>query len=247
MAEYSLADLSRSGIYQIVNTINGKRYVGSAQVFRKRWNVHRAALNKGMHHSPHLQGAWSKHGPTAFAFEIIEFCDPSDLICREQMALDHLQPAYNVCRVAGSTLGRRHTPEARAKIASKASQRQFPAMTLEHRAALSAALVGKKKSAAHAEALQRGRLAHVASEDQRKRVSDSLKKSYAEGLRSRVKTEAHKQKIGMAYAKLTDEQVREIRRLKKDGSTCKALAEQFSSNAGTICEIANGKRYRWVI
>ena len=75
MAEASLAERERSGIYAIVNTVNGKRYVGSAKRFRTRWNAHRAALNKGLHHSRHLQSAWNKYGAEAFVFTIIEFCE----------------------------------------------------------------------------------------------------------------------------------------------------------------------------
>ncbi len=37
MAEAILADLESSGIYQIRNLVNGKRYIGSAKCFRVRW------------------------------------------------------------------------------------------------------------------------------------------------------------------------------------------------------------------
>lgn len=49
-----------SGIYEIVNTINGKRYVGSAVSLKRRWVDHRRDLRAGKHHSRHLQNAWAK-------------------------------------------------------------------------------------------------------------------------------------------------------------------------------------------
>jgi group I intron endonuclease len=246
MAEASLAERERSGIYAILNTVTGKRYIGSAKCFRTRWNAHRAALNKGLHHSKHLQSAWNKHGAEAFVFTILEFCEHQKLIAREQSHIDALRPAYNVCQVAGSTLGRVHSSSTKLKIAQKALGRKCPPRSAEHRAAISASLVGKRKSEAHAAAFQAGRATRVYSEEQKLQVSESLKAAYASGLRSRVKSEEHRQKIGRSYAKLSDAQVREIRSLRLAGVTCKELAERFGSNAGTICEIASRKRYRWV-
>lgn len=33
----TLVLLNQSGIYEILNTVNGKRYIGSAKNFSKRW------------------------------------------------------------------------------------------------------------------------------------------------------------------------------------------------------------------
>jgi group I intron endonuclease len=246
MADDSLAQHERSGIYEIVNTVNGNRYVGSARCFRTRWNGHRAALKKGAHHSRYLQAAWTKYGAHVFVFQIIEFCEPEQLIPREQAEIDATCPAYNICRKAGSTLGRLHSAETRKKIALMAVGRKHPPRSNEHRMALSVSLSGKQKSKAHAAAFQSGRAARVYTEEQKAAISAGLRTAYESGLRDRAKSEMHKQKIGKFYAKLTDDQVREIRSLRAARVTCKDLAERFGSNAGTICEIANRKRYRWV-
>lgn len=246
MAEASLAERERSGIYEIVNTIDGKRYIGSAKCFRIRFRVHKGLLEKGKHHAPHLQHAWSKHGEGSFEFRVIRFCEPECLIEFEQAAIDALKPEYNVCLKAGSTFGRVHSAETRQKIAAKKVGLKLPPRTPEHRAQISQRHAGRQKSQAHAAALQAGRANRIYSEEQRAKVSQSLKLAYESGLRSRVKSEEHRQKIGRFYAKLSEEQVREIRRLRLAGVTCKKLAETFGSNAGTICEIASRKRYRWV-
>jgi predicted GIY-YIG superfamily endonuclease len=35
------------GIYEIANRVNGKRYIGSAAFFNKRWSQHRGLLRRG--------------------------------------------------------------------------------------------------------------------------------------------------------------------------------------------------------
>lgn len=58
-----------------------------------------------------------KYGYSQFKFEIIEYCDPSKLIEREQYYIDSLKPEYNVLKTAGSSLGAKHSEETKAKIA----------------------------------------------------------------------------------------------------------------------------------
>lgn len=59
-------------IYKIINTVNGKFYVGSTTNTRERFRTHRNRLRKGKHHSKHLQAAWTKYGEEAFIFHVIE-------------------------------------------------------------------------------------------------------------------------------------------------------------------------------
>jgi len=59
-----------------------------------------------------------KNGYSKFNLEILEYCD-QDLIGREQYYIDTLNPKYNICKNAGSSLGRAHSEETKAKIAAK--------------------------------------------------------------------------------------------------------------------------------
>lgn len=106
----------KSGIYKIKCIINNKFYVGSAVNFEQRWHNHRKMLNKGLHHNILLQRAWDKYGEDSFHFEIIETCQKSLLIDREQHYLDALNPNYNICPTAGSMLGFIHSEETKKKI-----------------------------------------------------------------------------------------------------------------------------------
>lgn len=59
-------------IYKIINTVNGKFYVGSTTNTRERFRTHRNRLRKNRHHAKHLQAAWNKYGEKAFVFIVIE-------------------------------------------------------------------------------------------------------------------------------------------------------------------------------
>lgn len=114
-----------TGIYEIVNTANDHRYVGSASDFAKRWKAHRFHLDRGTHHSPHLQSAWTKYGAAAFRFNRLLVCSRPNLLMYEQRALDALAPAYNVARNAGSCLGVKHSAEMRAKLSASKIGNQY--------------------------------------------------------------------------------------------------------------------------
>ena len=111
----------RSGIYGILNTVTGKIYVGSAIKLHRRITDHIYFLNLEKHHSILLQRAWLKYGKDAFEFLVLEYVyDKNKLIEREQYWLDLTscyKPSlgYNTSAVAGSVLGIKHSPEARAK------------------------------------------------------------------------------------------------------------------------------------
>lgn len=124
-----------TGIYQIVNTVNGKRYVGSAKSFAGRWSTHRSRLKTGRHHNRHLQSSWAKYGAAAFAFQKLIVCAQEDLLLYEQIAIDVLRPEFNVERIAGNSLGCIRTPETRAKIAAKALGRKRSRASVEAGAA----------------------------------------------------------------------------------------------------------------
>jgi group I intron endonuclease len=55
-------------------------------------------------------------GYSNFTLEILEYCDSSDAIKREQYYLDLFKPEYNILSIAGSRLGLKHTEETKAKL-----------------------------------------------------------------------------------------------------------------------------------
>jgi group I intron endonuclease len=79
-----------------------------------------------------ISKALIKYGHSNFKLEILEYCDPSEILSREQHYLDLLKPYYNILKIAGSSFGRRaskHTDETILKL--KAREK-----SLEHKAKL---------------------------------------------------------------------------------------------------------------
>lgn len=82
----------------IVNTYNNHRYIGSSSNIQLRLQKHRSCLRHGHHANQHLQNAWNKYGEDCFIYSILEFCDESVKIEREQFYVDTLLPEYNIAQ-----------------------------------------------------------------------------------------------------------------------------------------------------
>jgi group I intron endonuclease len=139
-----------SGIYSITNTINGKKYIGSAININRRWSEHRKFLRKGNHKNNHLQSSWNKHGECCFLFEIIEDVpDASLLLNKEQYWIDYFKELidiYNLNMIANSFYGRHHSDETKKKISeTKKAQKRKTCHSPEARKAISEATRGKKR------------------------------------------------------------------------------------------------------
>lgn len=106
----------QSGVYKITNLVNNKIYIGSSCKLKNRKREHFYGLKSNKHGNPRLQNSYNKYGEDNFSFEIIETCDLDSLLIREQYYIDILDPFFNICKVAGSTLGVRPSEESKAKL-----------------------------------------------------------------------------------------------------------------------------------
>lgn len=69
------------GIYAILNTANGKIYVGQTkdrEGFCGRFEEHRLKLRQRAHYNNYLQNSYNKYGEEVFRFRILEICDDKD-------------------------------------------------------------------------------------------------------------------------------------------------------------------------
>jgi group I intron endonuclease len=110
-----------------------------------------------------------KHGHSAFSLEILEYCEPSEVIAKEQYYLDKLKPEYNILTVAGSSYGSTRSAETRAKIVQANLGRKHTDKT---KMAMSIAKLGKKHTE-EALAKMKGR---VLSENHLAKVREHLLK-----------------------------------------------------------------------
>jgi group I intron endonuclease len=130
----------KSGIYKITCTANGKIYIGSAVLLKKRLGEHKYKLKYNRHENSHLQHAYNKYGKENFEYVELEHCemDLSIILKREQYYLDTLlfaqefinsggkdrrfkQLGYNLNPTAGSPLGFKHSEETKRKTSGENS------------------------------------------------------------------------------------------------------------------------------
>jgi len=105
---------SRSGvIYKITNLINGDFYIGSTQNLYKRYYTHIRDIRSNKQSCVKLIRAINKYGESNFKFEIIDECEPNNILKKEQYYLDLLFPKYNIAKIAGSNLGIKRTEECK--------------------------------------------------------------------------------------------------------------------------------------
>jgi len=209
-----------SGIYAIVNKINGHRYVGSAVDIPSRWRSHVYHLRKGNHHSKHLQSAWDKYGRECFSFIVLERVDDlAVLIQREQAYLDESLPEYNTNPIAGNMLGYRfskeakqrmseihtgfrHTDESRLKMSELWSRKPRGEYSADRRAKIAESHKGKSINENQKAALELGQH-RTPTEEERKRIAESnrgktrsaeTRQKLSDARRRRVVTPETKQK-----------------------------------------------------
>ena len=95
------------------NLVNGKSYIGSSvdlsRRFRYYYNANYLKLSSAK--TMLINKALLKYGYDNFSLEILEYCDKSVLLEREQYFLDKLQPKYNLLNLAGSLKGYKHSEE----------------------------------------------------------------------------------------------------------------------------------------
>jgi len=95
-----------SGVYQILNKINNKSYVGSAVNLKNRKLQHFSNLRKNKHTNEYLQNSWNKYGEDCFEFIVLATCPKEYCIKLEQWFIDNLSNLFNIQKKANSSFGR---------------------------------------------------------------------------------------------------------------------------------------------
>lgn len=85
-----------SGIYRILNKINGNCYIGSSLNVEKRYKHHLSTLRHNSSRCSILQKAFNKYGEDNFEFQVILCCKPEYRLYYEQQLIRELNSQYNV-------------------------------------------------------------------------------------------------------------------------------------------------------
>lgn len=144
----------KAGIYQWMNEINGKSYIGSSKDLNGRKCTWLFNFKNKMTYRCLLKLAVQKYGVENFTFIILEECEPAKEIleAKENHYLDTLKPEYNILKKAYiAALGRIQSEEER-------SRRRGRICTEETRQKLRAVNLGKTMSE---ESNQKNREAHL--------------------------------------------------------------------------------------
>ena len=148
---YSNADMAKSqilsdnkgkaGIYLWTHLESGKIYVGSAVNLSLRL---RDYFNKGFltqRKSSYINNALLHHRYSAFSLTIYEYVNISHLpkdearkliLEREQLYIDTLLPDYNLLKIAGSSLGHKHSEETKAILSEINKGENHPMFGRKH-------------------------------------------------------------------------------------------------------------------
>jgi group I intron endonuclease len=156
-----------SGIYKIINKVNGKYYIGNTTKLGNRWCQHKGSLKYQRHVNSHLQSAWNKYGGNNFNFVIVEKVLLDKLVVTEQKYLDiaknEQDKCYNQNFSANSVL---QTEEMKEKIRNTLKK-----YYMTHKSPM----YGKTLSAESIEKMKKTKTGVKQSEEHKHNISKSLK------------------------------------------------------------------------
>ena len=108
--------MTYSGVYKIVNITTNINYIGSAINLERRLYMHKYQLKNSKHHNTYLQEAWDKYGEKDFIFVILIICEKENLLDYEQKVMKTYNSLFNICKIAGSSLGVSCRTDVKKKI-----------------------------------------------------------------------------------------------------------------------------------
>lgn len=132
----------KSGVYFLINNINGHTYVGSSIniAARMRNYLNNAFLKSKQNNNMPIVKALLKYGQSNFSLWILEYVDHSTLTLRETFYIILLMPYYNVLKQGYSSLGYKHTEETKNLLSELAKNRTHSDKT---KTLIAKALVGE--------------------------------------------------------------------------------------------------------
>lgn len=201
-----------SGIYAIVNTVNGKRYVGSSQDVWYRIRKHKEMLRRGDHHNVHLQNAWIKHGERCFDFILLEECNIESLLSVEQIYLD-AGCDYNIAKNAEAPMrGRKFSPETLIKLSYASRNR-------------SAETIEKLRKAGTGRKLTDGEKQKIREKATGRKLSEEAKAKVGLANSKRKHSTETKKKMSESHANQSPEEKERLRKIRSEAARGKKMSD----------------------
>jgi group I intron endonuclease len=115
----------KSGVYCLINKINGHSYVGSSinLAARMRNYINSNFLKSRQNINMPIVKALLKYGQHNFYVYILEYVEPQFLTTRETYFITFVMPYYNVLKQGYSSLGYKHTEETKELLSQLAKNR----------------------------------------------------------------------------------------------------------------------------
>ena len=115
----------KSGVYCLMNKINGHAYVGSSinLASRMRNYLNNTFLKSKQNVNMPIVKALLKYDQSNFALLILEYVEPESITVRETFYITHVMPYYNVLKQGYSSLGYIHTEETKKLLSELAKNR----------------------------------------------------------------------------------------------------------------------------
>lgn len=264
-------------VYVLTNKENGKMYVGkTVQPFDVRWGGHVGSARRG-DNGMLVCRAIKKHGVEAFERKVLEECEESVLGDRETHWIAELkthvsQGGYNLTfggdgglpgytfseesreKMRQKALGRKLSPEARAKISAAHKGRSKSPEEIENRRQK---LTGQKRTEETRQRMSEAQRGHVVSDETRMKLSlagkqrvtsEETKQKLREASTGRFHTEVAKHRISAARSRAV-QQFDEQGTLIGDYPSVKEAARLSGCAAVSISRSISWKKtiagYRW--
>lgn len=133
---------NKSGVYCLVNLINGHIYIGSSINIagRMRSYLNNSFLKNKNNSNMPIVSALLKYGQNNFALLIVEYANIKELTMRETYFITKLLPYYNILKQGYSSIGFKHTEATKELLSELAKNRIHSDQT---KALISKALTGE--------------------------------------------------------------------------------------------------------
>jgi len=265
-----------TGIYKITFKNSDRHYVGSSQDCEKRKRQHLWALRNNRHANTHLQNAYNFYGEEALEFSFICSCEEPQLLLLEAEFIDKFnsyEDGYNLVKdPSRGNYGYRHTEKAKKIMSQKKKgkksstskftdeevfllrEKHFQGEKIQHLASAynvtrnTIARIVNYQSYLHVERIN---LEHKKMIEEKFSMIESGEHpgfNYGGSHTEEFKERFRKAVTKPNYSKrlFTPEQIREIRKDKKEGYSYSQLKEKYEVSVACIQKIIKKETYKEV-